>query len=347
MPKMRVAVALSGGVDSLLATALLKESGYDVSGFHMKLWDDPDYPETIASLNDACRRLDVPLHTLNLEAEFEQAVISYFRREYSRGRTPNPCSLCNRDIKFGALLRAALETGADYFATGHYARVEESEAIYRLLKGTDKTKDQSYFLYTLGQNELKHLLLPLGSLKKTEVKKLAAERGLTAHARRESRDVCFIPDGDYRTYLSGYISTEPGEITDTSGRVLGQHNGLAYYTIGQRQKLGLSSPERLYVLRLDTDNNRLIVGGKDELMGKKLAAASLSWVAGKTPEDLSWISARIRYQSQETPVIISLSNDRAEVTLLTPQNAITPGQAIVFYRGETVLGGGIIEERLA
>jgi tRNA-specific 2-thiouridylase len=347
MPRKKVAVAMSGGVDSTLAAALVKDAGYEVFGIHLKLWADPGYRDNLARLEQVCRSLEIPLHELNLESEFRSLVVSYFCREYGRGRTPNPCPVCNKYLKFGSLLRRAREMGADYLASGHYARVEGSEDGYRLLKAAETAKDQSYFLYALGQSELAHLLFPLGSRKKAEVRELAEVRGLSSADQGESHDLCFIPNGDYRAFLAGYLPTEPGDISDTNGNILGKHHGLAHYTVGQRQGLGLSSAGRRYVLRLDTENNRLVVGSQSQLLSRRLTADKLSWVAGRPPKKLAGITARIRYRSPETPVELSFNGESAEVEFHKPQQAVAPGQAIVFYRGDAVLGGGIIEENPA
>jgi len=340
MGNKRVAVAMSGGVDSSLAAARLKEAGYDVSGVYMQLWAD----HNISDLDHTCQLLDIPLHKLNFETEFRSLVVDYFCREYSLGRTPNPCTTCNQHIKFGLLLDRVLEMGAAYLATGHYARIEHSPNGYSLLKAVDTTKDQSYFLYTLGQRELQHLLLPLGNLRKAEARRLAAERGLPTSNRHDSQDVCFIPDNDYRSFIAQHIPIKPGDIVDTEGKVLGKHNGLAQYTIGQRQGLGLASNERLYVLRLDTANNRLVVGTRDQLLSNRLLATKLSWVSGKAPQQPINVTAKIRYKSPEAAAKLYIRQGRAEVQFLKPQRAITPGQAVVFYQGDAVLGGGIIEE---
>ena len=342
MGNQRVAVAMSGGVDSSLAAARLKEAGYDVSGVYMQLWAD----HNISDLDHTCQLLDIPLHKLNLETEFRSLVVDYFCREYSLGRTPNPCTTCNQHIKFGLLLDRVLEMGADYLATGHYARIEHSPEGYSLLKAVDTTKDQSYFLYTLGQRELQHLLLPLDNLRKAEARRLAAERGLPTSSRHDSQDICFIPDNDYRSFIAQHIPTKPGDIVDTEGKVLGKHNGLAQYTIGQRQGLGLASNERLYVLRSDVANNRLVVGTRDQLLSDRLLATKLSWVSGKAPRQPTNVTAKIRYKSPEAAAKLYIRQGRAEVQFLQPQRAITPGQAVVFYQGDTLLGGGIIENRV-
>jgi tRNA-specific 2-thiouridylase len=344
MPKKKVAVAMSGGVDSSMAASLLKDADYEVIGVHLRLWADPSYEDNIAILKQTSSSLNIPLHELNLEAEFQSLVIDYFCREYSQGRTPNPCPICNKHIKFGLLLRKALAMGANYLATGHYARVEKSPEGYRLLRATDKVKDQSYFLYTLGQSELPYLLLPLGSRDKVEVRKLVKQKGLPSLHQRESHDICFIPDSDYRSFLAKHIAVKPGDIVNTNGRVVGKHHGLAYYTVGQRQGLGLSSGERQYVLRLYTQNNRLVVGDKDQLLSRQLIARKLSWVAGKPTQYLDNITAKLRYQSKEAPVKLDINGNEATVEFYQPQSAVTPGQAIVFYQDNTVLGGGIIQE---
>ncbi|MBA7651039.1 tRNA-specific 2-thiouridylase MnmA [subsurface metagenome] len=343
MRQKRVAVAMSGGVDSSLAAALLKQAGYEVSGIYMQLWSDHNLT---TSLEHTCHLLDIPLHKLNLETEFQSLVIDYFCQGYSLGRTPNPCIVCNQNIKFGLLLDRVLAIGADYLATGHYARIEHTPNGYRLLKATDLTKDQSYFLYTLGQRELEHLLLPLGTFSKAEVRRLAAELGLPASSRHDSQDVCFIPDNDYRSFIARHIPPKSGDIVDTEGRVLGRHDGLAQYTVGQRQGLGLASNKRLYVLKLDTATDRLVVGTRDQLLSNRLIASKLSWVAGNPPSEPRDITAKIRYGSPEASAKLYINDGLAKVQFLKPHSAITPGQAIVFYQGNAVLGGGIIESRL-
>jgi len=342
MGKKRVAVAMSGGVDSSVAVALLKQAGYEVSGIHMKLWSDPNLARTISDLKHTCRIMDIPFHKLDLEREFRRLVIDYFCQEYSLGRTPNPCIVCNQHIKFGLLLDKALGMGAEYLATGHYARVESTPYGYRLLKATDLSKDQSYFLYTLGQKQLEHLLLPLGELSKEKVRKIAAELGLPASGRSESQDICFIPDNDYRSFIAQHISFQLGDIIDITGKVLGKHNGLAQYTVGQRHGLGLASGEQLYVIELDAANNRLVVGSKDQLLHSVLIASQLNWVSGKAPTKPISITVKVRYKAPEVAAELHL-NDRAEVRFAEPQQAITPGQSVVFYQGDVVLGGGVID----
>ncbi len=346
MSRKRVAVAMSGGVDSSLAAALLKKAGYEVSGVYLKLWSGDNSEPDVSDLEHTCQILNIPLEQLNLETEFKHLVIDYFCQEYSLGRTPNPCTVCNQRIKFGLLLNRVREMGADYLATGHYARIERLPNGYRLLKAADPTKDQSYFLYTLGQRELQYLLLPLGNLHKAEVRRLATELGLSTGSRRDSQDVCFIPDNDYRAFITQYVPLQPGDIVDTEGKVLGKHDGLAQYTVGQRQGLGLTSNKRLYVLKLDTTGNRLVVGTEDQLLSNAVSASKLSWVSGKAPQEPISITAKVRYQSPEAMAKLNLNDEMARVQFHQPQRAIAPGQAVVFYQGDVVLGGGIIEDRV-
>ena len=343
MDKKRVAVAMSGGVDSSLAAALLKEAGNEVSGIYMRL--APAHNST-PELERTCQLLDIPLYKLDLETEFKRLVTDYFCQEYSLGYTPNPCIACNQHIKFGLLLEKVLGMGANYLATGHYARIDHSPNGYRLLKAVDLSKDQSYFLYTLGQRELQHLLFPLGNLKKTEVRKLATKLGLPASNRRESQNVCFIPDNDYRSFIAEHVSLKSGDIINTDGKILGRHGGLAQYTVGQRQGLGLASNKRLYVLRLDATNNQLVVGTRDQLLSNRLFTSKLSWISGKAPEEPIDMTAKIRYKSPEVAAKLYPDNGMAEVQFRQPQPAITPGQAVVFYQGAVILGGGIIKDRV-
>jgi tRNA-specific 2-thiouridylase len=350
----RVVVAMSGGVDSSVAAALLKEAGYEVIGVTMQLWPDERPPgerpggccgiDAIERARRTCANLGIPHYVLDFRQAFEKTVIADFCAEYRRGRTPNPCTRCNQHLKFDKLLKKARELVADYLATGHYARIEENTEGYHLLKAVDRTKDQSYFLYTLGQAELGHLKFPLGNWHKTEVRAKAVELGLATASAPESQDICFIEDGDYRTFLEKYSETSnPGEIVDTKGNVLGRHKGLAAYTIGQRHGLGLGTGQPLYVIRLDVETNRLVVGTADKLLSRYLLASHLSWVSGKPPEDQSGITAKIRYRASEAKSELKLDEDRVLVAFKEPQKAITPGQAVVLYQGEKVLGGGIIE----
>jgi tRNA-specific 2-thiouridylase len=350
MTGKRVVVAMSGGVDSSVAAAILKEQGYQVIGVTMQIWPQDKQAAGgccgLGAVEDArmvAHKLNIPHYVMNFRKIFTQTVIADFYKEYSQGRTPNPCIRCNQYIKFDVLLHRAKEMDADFIATGHYGRIKHSPDGYHLLKGVDPGKDQSYFLYTLGQKELCHLLLPIGNLHKAEVRKLAAELELPTATSPDSQDICFIPDGDYRSFIAAYIPLKSGDIVDTHGNIIGRHRGLAAYTVGQRQGLGLASNRRLYVIKLDAGSNRLIVGTEDQLLSRKLIACQLNWVSGKAPGVFTGITAKIRYGSPEVAVKLSPGNGTTEVSFLEPQRAIAPGQAAVFYQGETVLGGGIIE----
>ena len=342
MTKGKVAVALSGGVDSSVSALLLKEAAYDLIGIHMRLWDSPrcDYQAHLAE--NICRILDIPYHQVNLQKEFEFCVVDYFCQEYQQGRTPNPCVACNQHIKFGLLLDKALSLGADYLATGHYARVEHSSDGHRLLKATDVRKDQSYFLYTLTQEKLGHVLFPLGGHSKDEVKQMAKQAGLPT-ATRSSQDICFISQKNYGTFLSQRFSTLPGDIVDTQGRKLGQHRGIAFYTIGQRHGLGLASGKPLYIIRIEPESNRIVLGHAKELYSQKLAAQKLNWISSKAPGEPIRAKAKIRYKSKEAETVLFFRNGSVDVHFAQPQRAVTPGQAIVFYNVDEVLGGGIID----
>ncbi len=333
---------MSGGVDSSIAAYLLKEAGYEVSGAHMLLSPEHCPEHSMADLEEVCRLLDIPLYKISFEPEYQHDVIDYFCREYSEGRTPNPCVACNRHIKFGLLLDKVLQMGADYMATGHYARVATYQEGYRLLKGVDTAKDQSYFLYTLGQRQLEHVLLPIGDYRKAEVKKLAEKLGLPQAGKPESQDVCFIADKDYRSFIASRVSIQPGDIVDTAGNAIGRHSGLAMYTVGQRQGLRISSNERLYVLELDARNNLVVVGKQDMLFQKELLADDLSWVSGRAPAEPLEISAKVRYKSPEAQGLVHIKDGVAGVRFDEPQRAIAIGQSVVFYQGDSVLGGGII-----
>jgi len=356
MGKQRVVVAMSGGVDSSLAAAILDAEGYQVIGVTLQIWPSNKEADEVERFGGCCgleaiesakrvaSKLGIPHYVMNFRDVFAQKVIADFCREYSLGRTPNPCIVCNQHVKFGPLLDKILQMEADHLATGHYARIEHSANGYSLLKGADQSKDQSYFLYPLGPQELRHLIFPVGCLHKTEVRRLAAELGLPTAARRASQDICFIPDNDYRSFIAKHISLKPGDIVDTEGKVLGRHSGLARYTIGQRQGLGLASNERLYVLQLDTVGNRLVVGTKDQLLKNRLSASRLSWVSGQAPKEAITVTAKIRYKSPEIAATLHLNDGVAGVNFHQPQKAISPGQSVVFYQGDAVLGGGIIED---
>ena len=342
MPKKKVAVALSGGLDSSVAALLLKEAAYEVIGVHMRLRDSPSFDDHAYRAADICRILGTPYYQLDLQKEFESCVVNYFCREYQRGRTPNPCVACNQHIKFGLLLDKALFLGADYLATGHYARVEHSRDGHRLIRAADTRRDQSYFLYTLTQEKLGRVLFPLGEHNKDEVRQMAKQAGLPI-AAKSSQDICFISQKNYGPFLSQRFATLPGDVMDTQGKKLGQHAGIAFSTIGQRHGLGLASGKPLYVIRIEPESNRIMLGPEEELYSQKLTAQEPNWISGRAPRESITVTARIRYKSKQVEAIIFPGNDSVDVHFARPQKAVTPGQAIVFYNVDEVLGGGIID----
>lgn len=350
-----VVVAMSGGVDSSMAAALLVEEGYQVTGVMMRLWAEGDRDGGCCSAEAAwgaqrvCEALGIPFYVLNFESEFKRQVVDYLSAEYLRGNTPNPCIACNRHIKFDLLLRKALALGARYLATGHYARIKREDSEYRLLRGVDRDKDQSYVLYMLGQEELKQMLLPLGEYRKEWVRAEAWARGFPTAEREESQDICFLQDNDYRRFLAGYspYPIETGPILDMEEKVIGQHQGLAFYTIGQRRGLRISAPWPLYVVKIDVGRNALVVGRKSALLRGALVAKETSFVSGKPPKGSLEGTAKIRYRATEVPAtLMPQGADSFKVVFARPQPAITPGQAVVLYQGEVLIGGGTIVESL-
>lgn len=348
-----VLVAMSGGVDSSVAAVLLHEQGYKVMGGMMSLWAEEGgpanrccSPQAVEGAREVCRKLGVPFHVFDFEGDFKRHVVDYFVEEYARGRTPNPCLACNRYIKFDLLLEKATRLGAEHLATGHYARIRRVDEEYRLLKGIDSTKDQSYVLYMLGQKELARLLFPLGEYTKEQVRAVAQKRGLSVADREESQEICFTM-GDYRRFLSVQpeVLFEPGPIVDAEGRVLGRHKGLPAYTIGQREGLGIAAPKPLYVLQIDTDRNALVVGPRDQLARTELKASDVHFVSGEPPGEPVEVTAKIRYRAPAARATLTCTgrND-AVLRFAEPQPAIAPGQGVVFYEGERVLGGGVIRE---
>jgi len=354
--ELKIIVAMSGGVDSSVAAALLKKQGCDVAGVFMRLYDSPRFREGEKRAKKVAGILKIPIRVLDLRKEFKKVVIDHFLEEYKRGRTPNPCVVCNKEIKFGLLLKKALEMGADYLATGHYARKREIKnhpaesgtkiKNYELLRGRDKNKDQSYFLWRLNQNQLKHILFPVGDYTKTQVRKLAKKFKLPVFEAPESQEICFISDS-IGNFLAQHIKPKPGRIVDSSGKIIGQHRGLAFYTIGQRKGIGISGGPH-YVLKKDLRRNVLIViKSKKDLNKKELTAEKVNWVLGRVPKLPLKIKAKIRYRSTPAPAVIKKCKPKAKVCSLTfdrLQRAITPGQSVVFYQGNQILGGGIIKE---
>ena len=349
-----VVVAMSGGVDSSVAAALLVEQGYEVIGLMLRLWAEPGgesdnrccTPDAVDDARRVADSLDIPFYLINVEAPFKKHVVEYFIGEYAAGRTPNPCLMCNRHIRFDLLLNRALALDARYLATGHYARLRHAGGRYHLLKGVDDHKDQSYVLYMLNQQRLSHLIFPLGEYRKPQVREIARRHDLPVAERAESQDLCFLADGDYRRFLREKIpkAVQPGPITDQTGQVLGQHQGLPFYTIGQRRGLGIAAPEALYVLEIDTPSNTLIVGPAAELRRTELTAGDVSYISGQAPQEPLPVMAKIRYKAREAPALLApLPGHRAVLHFDHPLRDITPGQGVVFYRGEELVGGGIIE----
>jgi tRNA-specific 2-thiouridylase len=392
--KKKVVVAMSGGVDSGVAAALLVEQGYDVVGLHLRLWKDPTSPRCSSGLRGAgglneeaarktAKKLGVPFYVKDYSEDFKEIVVDYFLAEYAAGRTPNPCVVCNQFIKFGKLLEDARALGCDYLATGHYARISSSAAplevcednvaarpwrarlgvgddrqtkglqlpssppVYHLLKGVDDSKDQSYFLWTLTQEKLAHILFPVGDRKKSEVKKLVRVRNLPVSERPESFEVCFILDDDYRDFLKRHIpgAIKPGEVVNTEGEIIGRHFGLPLYTVGQRKGFEVQSSVPLYVVGKNLEKNQLVVGRGGESERQKFAVSGVNWISGQAPKDEVNCQVRVRYQGELLrSQLIFRTSHLAEVALAEAILGITPGQSAVFYDGEEVLGGGVIEK---
>jgi len=347
---------MSGGVDSSVSAALLKEQGYEISGVSLQLYDPiPKEPgcriKTCCSLDDVldagrvAKKLGIPFEVIDMRAEFKELVIEYFIAEYAAGRTPNPCIRCNELIKFDLLLKTAKKMGADLLATGHYARIaEDGDGKKFLLAGLDPAKDQSYFLFTLTQEQLQQVVFPVGRLEKTAVRKLAAEFGLPVAQKHESQEICFIPDNDYVNFLENHgVAMKSGDIVTSDGSVVGRHSGVHRYTVGQRKGLGVAWEHPLHVVALDTEHNRVVVGGREELETSSMTAARATW--NTTPITAEFrATCRIRYRHQPAPCrVVMLPENRFEVHFDLPQTSVTPGQAAVLYDGDRVLGGGWIE----
>jgi tRNA-uridine 2-sulfurtransferase len=350
---VKVVVGMSGGVDSSVAALLAKRAGHEVMGLFMKNWEDDDDDEYCSTREDlidaaaAADRIGIDLEAVNFSGEYKERVFAEFLREYAAGRTPNPDVLCNAEIKFRAFLDHAMRLGAEKIATGHYARVRETGGRHELLRGLDVSKDQSYFLHRLTQEQLARVMFPVGEMKKSEVRRIALEAGLPNHAKKDSTGICFIGERPFREFLNRYLPKVPGRIVDEKGRTVGGHIGLAFYTIGQRKGIGIGGAgEAWYVADKRLDSNELVVvQGHDHplLMKKALSAADTAWVAGEPPAAPSTHTAKTRYRQADAPCTLSsVLESEIQVEFPAPQWAVTPGQSVVLYDGEICLGGGVI-----
>ena len=354
----RVVVAMSGGVDSSVTAALLKQEGYEVIGMMMRLWSEPSMGDS-APLNRCCtpdqmadaRRvaglLDIPLYGVDVQDHFRKTIVQFFIDEHEAGRTPNPCIECNRQIRFTYLYERAMALEADYLATGHYVRVVQGDDGYELRKGKDDNKDQSYVLHMLSQEQLAHVKFPVGDYTKPEVRKLAAQFGLPVASKDESQDLCFLGDGDYRRFLRDYSqkASQPGPILAMDGQELGQHSGLSFYTIGQRKGLGITTSSPVFVVKKDSVRNALIVGTHEQLGQQQLFVRDVNWMNGRIPQTSRLAQIKIRYKAK--PIageVVVLEDGRVQATFFEPVFGITPGQAAVFYNDDQVVGGGIIDD---
>ena len=357
MSNGHVFVAMSGGVDSSVAAVLLQQAGYQLSGVNLRMFRNEDLGEspsrTCCSLSDAedaalvARRLGFPFYVFDFAQTFRDTVIRNFIEEYQQGRTPNPCAECNRSVKFGALLQRVRTLGGDYMATGHYARVERDETSgrYLLKRGKDRSKDQSYFLYMLTQEELAHTLFPLGGMEKSEVRQIAKAHGLVNAKKRDSQDICFVPDGKYADFIERTTGqpSEPGTFVDQEGRVLGQHKGIIRYTKGQHKGLGLSTEQPLYVLEKDVASNAIRLGPDSALWSRTLTAERMNWISVPELAEPMAVTVKTRYTQREAAAMAEpLAGGCIRVTFEEPQRAITAGQTVVLYDGDTVVGGGTI-----
>ncbi|HOQ07821.1 MAG TPA: tRNA 2-thiouridine(34) synthase MnmA [Clostridiales bacterium] len=359
MSKGKVMLGMSGGVDSSVAAAVLLEQGYEVIGVTMQIWPDMDDCRkqteggccSLSAVDDARRvanRLGINYYVLNFKDVFQQKVIDYFTNEYLAGRTPNPCIACNRFVKFEALLTKAVSMGMDYIATGHYARTtfDEKTGRYLLKKSVTTEKDQTYVLYTMTQYQLERTLFPIGGFRKDQVRAMAREYGLPVASKPDSQEICFVEDNDYGRFITENTDTEikPGYFVDRQGKILGMHRGIIHYTIGQRKGLGVSFGKPMYVAEIRPEDNTVVLGDADEVFSAGLVAAEPNYISIDELKDEMRVTAKIRYSAKEAPAVIRpLDRNRVEVVFDEPQRAITPGQAVVFYDGDTVVGGAVIE----
>lgn len=353
----KVVVGMSGGVDSSVAAALLKEQGYEVIGLFMHNWEEDDDNGCCTAVTDyedvkrVCNKLKIPYYTVNFAKEYLDRVFKYFVEEYSKGRTPNPDVLCNREIKFGPFLEYAKSMGADYIATGHYASVNRENGVTRLCKAKDTGKDQTYFLNQLNQAQLKDVLFPLGNMCKSEVREIAEKYGLATAKKKDSTGICFIGEKRFREFLKNYIPCKPGNIVDLNGNIVGRHEGVMYYTLGQRRGLNIGGTkdgngERWFVVDKDVKGNNLIVsqGEGEELFSKGLIAYNINWIPFEPEEKEFECYAKFRYRQPDQKVKVRIEKDKVCVDFDERQRAVTPGQYVVFYTETDCLGGGVIEE---
>ncbi|MGE5615090.1 MAG: tRNA 2-thiouridine(34) synthase MnmA [Bacillota bacterium] len=359
MSKGNVMLGMSGGVDSSVAAAVLLEQGYNVTGVTMQIWPDMDEERKLAeggccslsAVYDAgkvANKLGIRYYVLNFKGVFQEKVIDYFKNEYLKGRTPNPCIACNRFVKFDTLLRKALSMGMDYIATGHYARIvyDENTGRYLLKKSASDAKDQTYVLYTMTQKQLSRTLFPIGDLTKDKVREIARELGLPVAHKPDSQEICFVEDNDYGRYINENTDVEikPGYFVDRGGNMLGMHKGIIHYTVGQRKGLGISLGKRTYVVAINPEENTVVLGDECDLFSTNLTASDLNFISIPELRDEMRVTAKIRYSAKEAPALIRPLNDgRVSVIFDNPQRAVTPGQAVVFYDGDTVVGGGVID----
>lgn len=352
----RVIVAMSGGVDSAVAAGLLVREGYDVVGVTMRLWSRDDAEgrlhqkrccgvEDIDDARAAADVLGIPHYVLNLEDEFNRKVVDYFVGEYERGRTPNPCLACNEHVKFRALLDRAVALDADYLSTGHYARVYHTEAGSELHRAVDDSKDQSYVLYTLQQAELRRLLFPVGHYEKTEIRRLALEMGLPLHDKPDSAEICFVPGNDYRAFLADRIPQRDGDIVDGAGAVVGNHDGVAGFTIGQRKGIGAFGDKR-FVTEIDPELNVITIGHEEDLLAHRLSTESPAWIDGEPPAAEFDATVKVRYKSPPVAAHVRFVNGSLDIEFERPMRAVTPGQAAVVYDGDRVIGGATISSAM-